>query len=276
MITPKSILYTPAIKPNIFAKLFSCDASIGVIDLEDGVPIVLKEEARKHLKEFLDYSDIDNNKTQFAIRINELSDIEGFKDLIMLKTLIKLPDVIIMSMVSTENEVILLKNYLYKISPNKVPKIFVTIEHPKAIGNIKSIAEFADGLIFGSADYSASLTIKIGGWESLLFARCAIINSAAMFNIPAYDTAYFILEDEEGLLNETIKIKELGFSGKTAIHPKQIGIINSIFTPTSDEISEAKKIIELYEEGLTGIARMDKQMVGPPFYKLAQKILLRV
>lgn len=276
MITPKSILYTPAIKPNIFAKLFSCDASIGVIDLEDGVPIVLKEEARKHLKEFLDYSDIDNNKTQFAIRINELSDIEGFKDLIMLKTLIKLPDVIIMSMVSTENEVILLKNYLYKISPNKVPKIFVTIEHPKAIGNIKSIAEFADGLIFGSADYSASLTIKIGGWESLLFARCTIINSAAMFNIPAYDTAYFILEDEEGLLNETIKIKELGFSGKTAIHPKQIGIINSIFTPTSDEISEAKKIIELYEEGLTGIARMDKQMVGPPFYKLAQKILLRV
>lgn len=272
---PKSILYASAIKDTVLPRLFNSNAHVGVIDLEDGVPISMKAQGRQNLMTFRDSQISHNSKTQYAIRINEIASTDGLEDLLLIKNKKIRPDIIIMSMVLSGADVDFLKRFIASFTTDQKPKIFVTIECPQAISNIKSIANAADGLIFGSADYCASLGISIGGWEKLLYARCSIVNAATEFGIPAYDTAFFILEDKAGLIEESEKVKELGFFGKTAIHPQQIDIINQIFTPTSQEITEAKNLIEQYKMSAEGIIRMDKKMVGPPFYKLAQKVLLK-
>ncbi len=272
---PKSILYASAIKDTVLPRLFNSDAHAGVIDLEDGVPISMKKQGRQNLITFRNSSWSHNSKTQYTVRINDIASADGLEDLLLLKDRELIPDIIIMSMVLSGSDVNFLKRFITSVKADKKPKIFVTVECPQAISDIKSIASVADGLIFGSADYCASLGICIGGWEKLLHARCSIVNAAAQFGIPAYDTAFFILEDEAGLIEESEKVKELGFFGKTAIHPQQIGIINRIFTPTLQEVNEAKDLIEQYKLSAEGIIRINEKMVGPPFYKLAQKILLK-
>jgi (S)-citramalyl-CoA lyase len=265
----KSLLYTSATQPERFGKLASSGAHVGVIDLEDGVPPASKSLARENLATFMSARE---PGFPLAVRINPIATREGFEDLLFLASLGRWPELLIMSMVPSASHIDVLRSYLAECSL-EAPRILVTIELPDAISNIQNIAREVDGLIFGSADYCASLGVPIGGWEKLLYARCAIVNAAAQFGIPAYDTAWFKLDSEDLLVEEAEKARSLGFAGKTAIHPRQIPVINTIFTPTSQEIADARQLVQAYEEAGRGIVRMATDMVGPPFYKLARKTL---
>ena len=75
-----------------------------------------------------------------------------------------------------------------------------------------------------------------GTWDSLLYARSKLVHAAAAANIDSLDVPFLDLNDENGLLEQATLAKELGFSGKGAIHPKQIPVINSIFTLVSNEM----------------------------------------
>lgn len=271
---PKSLLYTPATKPEFFSKLFACGAHIGVIDLEDGVSLPMKEKARENLAEFLAIPRAPEHPL-VAVRVNELSTPEGLKDLLLLgEGATQEPNILILTMVAQGAVIQTVKNYLSHIKAKT--QVFVNIERPEAISELTSIARHADGLIFGSADYCASLGISIGGWEKLLFARSTIVNAAAIFDIPCYDTAVFQLANDNELIEESVRARDLGFTGKTAIHPCQIQTINSLFTPSEIEISDAELLVQTYEEAGGGIVRVKNNMVGPPMYKLAKKILSKV
>jgi (S)-citramalyl-CoA lyase len=267
---PRSLLYTSAIRPERFKNLSASGAHAGVIDLEDGVPAAARTQARAHLRDYLAERE---SGMELAVRINPIDSLDGLHDLLFLASQQLWPDTLVLSMVPGPSHIDVLRALLDQMRPGVPPKILVTIERPDGIANVSDIARGVDGLVFGSADYCAALGISIGGGAKLQYARCSIVNAAARFDIPAYDTACFQIDSMVALEEESERAKELGFFGKTAVHPRQIAAINRIFTPSPGEVEEARRLIQFYENAGAGIVRNDDGMVGPPFYQLAKKLI---
>ncbi|QVM94952.1 CoA ester lyase [Pseudomonas sp. SORT22] len=264
---PRSLLYCSALHPEQYAK--SALTDVMVIDLEDGVPHGQKVGARACVEQF--YRSQVSQRT--ALRINPLRDNEGLLDLLLVQSLEQRPEFIIMAMTEAAAEIDVVRANLMR--DGESPKILVTVETPACLKDIYAMASGADGLIFGSADYAASLGVQIGGWANILHARVSIIAAASVAGIPAFDTAYFNLEDDVGLMKECQDTRELGFSGKTSIHPRQIPIINEAFTPSQAEYEHALAVVQAADNSGEKITRLKNLMVGPPFVKQARKLIQR-
>lgn len=264
---PRSLLYCSALNPEQYAK--SALTDVMVIDLEDGVPHGQKVQARACVEQF--YRARAAQRT--ALRINPLRDNEGLLDLLLVQSLEHRPEFIVMAMTEAAAEIEVARANLCR--DGESPKILVTVETPACMRDIYQIAAVADGLIFGSADYAASLGVPIGGWTNILHARGSIIAAASAAGIPAFDTAYFHLEDEDGLVKECQDTLELGFSGKTAIHPRQIATINAVFTPSATAYEQALAVVQAAQHSGDKITRLKNLMVGPPFVKHARKVIQR-
>jgi citrate lyase beta subunit len=267
---PKSFLYTPAINVKNFFKAEMLHADVSVIDLEDSIPQHKKIEARNSLLELSKKNDFKRLK---AVRINSIRKYDGLEDIVWMVKNKWIPDIFIMTMVDDPAEITILKNIISELAEQV--EIYVTIETPLAVKRVLEIAEVSNGLIFGSADFAAILGVNIT-WENMLYARSSIAMAAANYNIPAIDTACFVMDSLDALTVESEKARELGFTGKAAIHPSQLEIINEIFTTNKEEFSYAKLIVDEFEKNMGGIIKINGQMIGPPFYLKAKKILARV
>ncbi|WP_371368221.1 (3S)-malyl-CoA thioesterase [Sporomusa rhizae] len=261
----RSFLFTPAIKIKSLEKAREVNADIGILDLEDGVPKERKAEARRNVFNFFQI------QPSFAtgLRINKLESEEGIKDILLLLHMKNVPNLIIAPMVESADEIKIVRNLLSK---KPLIKLYSTLETPKALSCINEIAKVSDGLIFGSADFSACMGINIT-WEGSLLARSLLAAAAASNEIPAIDTACFNLTDSLELEKECCNVKKLGFTGKAAIHPSQVQTINLNFSPSEDQINFAKNIIAEYNRSQGGISRVSDTMIGPPFVKMAKQIL---
>lgn len=264
---PRSLLYCSALNPEQYAK--SALTDVMVIDLEDGVPLARKAEARVCIERY--YRSATAQRT--ALRINPLRDNQGLLDLLLVQSLEQRPEYIVLAMTEAAAEIDVVRANVG--GQGGSPKILVTVETPACLRDIYAIASSADGLIFGSADYAASLGVPIGGWSNILHARASIVAAASAAGIPAFDTAYFNLDDDAGLLKECQDTRELGFSGKTSIHPRQISIINEAFTPSIAEYEHALAVVQAAQDSGEKITRLKHLMVGPPFVKQARKVIQR-
>lgn len=110
-------------------------------------------------------------------------------------------------------------------------------------------------------------------WEPLLYARSRIVHAASSAGIDAIDVPYLDLNDPEGMKEEAIKAKQLGFSGKGSIHPKQIPILNKVFTPSEEVIQKAKKITSTFEKANTGLVVIDGKLIEKPVLREMYRIL---
>ena len=266
--TPRSLLYCSALYPGQYCKRGLSD--VMVLDMEDGVPLGRKAEARENLERFF----AEQPSVSTAVRINSLRNNEGLRDLLLLKRLEHQPQQVVMTMLECASEIDVVRANVAR-EEGISPLVLVTVETPLCIRDIHAVAHRADGLIFGSADYAASMGVDIGGWENMLHARSCIVAAAAAASIPAFDTAYFHLDDEPGLLWESSAVRGLGFSGKTAIHPRQVATINQVFSPSPEEIQRAREIIEASRSTGDKITRLNARMIGPPFVKQSTKVMQR-
>ena len=154
-------------------------------------------------------------------------------------------------------------------------RIHVIIETNEGLENVYKIANCSnriDALFFGGVDMSAELRCE-NKWEPLLYARSRIVHAAASAGIDAIDVPYLDLEDLEGMRKEAILAKELGFSGKGSIHPKQIPILNEVFTPSKSEIKKAQKIVSVFEKANTGLVVIDGKLIEKPVLREMYRIL---
>jgi (S)-citramalyl-CoA lyase len=87
------------------------------------------------------------------------------------------------------------------------------------------------------------------------------------------DVPYLDLDDQDGMIVAAQQAKALGFSGKGAIHPKQITALNEVFTPTTDEIARARRIIKAFEEADTGLVVIDGKLIEKPVLRDMYRIL---
>ena len=103
--------------------------------------------------------------------------------------------------------------------------------------------------------------------------RDRLVHAAANAGIDAIDVPYLDLEDPEGMKQEAILARDLGFSGKGSIHPKQIPILNEVFTPEPARVENAQKILKAFEDADTGLVVVDGKLIEKPVLREMQRIL---
>ena len=127
---------------------------------------------------------------------------------------------------------------------------------------------------FGGADLAADLHCGFA-WEPLLAARSRVVQAAAAAGLAALDVPYLDINDDAGLAAESVRVKSLGFTGKLAIHPRQVDPIIDAFTPTAAEIENAQGVMAAYAAAAGGVCVYRGKMVDEPVMRAARRALAR-
>ena len=267
----RSILFTPANRLDRVAKGMVAGPDWVALDLEDGVLESEKDQSRDMVMKY--FTSGQTERQRIAIRINSLSTSHGVRDMNSMIGWSNWPEMIIVPKVESKLQIQQIRELAREFG--KEPHIMATIETALGFENIAQILSGNDPkltMAFGSADYTAQTG---GNMEpvSLAWARGRIVNAAASANIPVLDGVWLDFRDEDGLRTDAKIAKEIGFTGKIAIHPDQIKVINEIFTPTEAEIDEAKKLLKVAENFSDGAFSFKGRMIDPPVLAKARQIL---
>jgi citrate lyase beta subunit len=278
MITPKffrSILYMPASNPKALLKsttLRQCDGFI--YDLEDAVGIDFKLKARKDIETFL----LDSNKSLFHPTQSRIVRVNGnstsfYNGDVETCSRIK-PDAVLLPKAQCKEDVLKLKNELL----GSECEVWSMIETPLGVINAFEIAQVSDCLVMGTVDLANDLKCSVDyklNRSPLLTSLQLTVLAARAANIKVLDGVYTAITDEVGFRKEVLQGLELGFDGKTLIHPKTIDIVNEIFSPSQQAIEHAHKIIEAYNKsGGVGATLLDgKTLVEELHVRRAKKLL---
>ncbi len=270
-ILHRSILVATAKKPERFEKAMAFGADITLIDLEDSVPFEFKDQARRDGLGFL-FKMRDVRHT-FAVRPNKIDLEEGLKDALALIECGACPDVLILPKVESAEDVLIVDRLLS--NKLKTVQYYATIETAKGVMNVCEIATSSPrltALILGSADLADDIGSSMS-WECMLLARQRIVMATSYAGIDAIDTPFFNFSDPDGLVAEARRAKEMGFSGKIAIHPNQIETVNQVFSPDPETIAWAKLVLDTRNSTSDGICVVNGKMVGPPMVNAAKRTL---
>ena len=268
----RSFIFTPGLKPEMYPKALKSGTDMVCVELEDGIAPHDKETARNlALKLFQEKQE--NDGVERILRINCLREKFGIEDVQAILSTNNPPPALMIPKVKTSQEVKLLDDLLTEKGHNC--RLHIIIETNEGLENAFDIANCSqriDALFFGGVDMSAELRCE-NKWEPLLYARSRIVHAAASAGIDAIDVPYLDLDDLDGMKEEAIKVKELGFSGKGSIHPKQISLLNNVFTPSIEVIERAKKITSTFEEANTGLVLIDGKLIEKPVLREMYRIL---
>lgn len=175
--------------------------------------------------------------------------------------------------VKTPDEVVMLDNLLTERGHNtRLHVIIETNAGLEAAFDIAGCSSRIDALFFGGVDMAAELRCKLA-WEPLLYARSRVVHAAAAAGIDAIDVPYLDLEDPEGMKVAAEQARDLGFSGKGSVHPKQIPALNEVFTPSAELIAKARHITTTFEEADTGLVVIDGKLIEKPVLREMYRIL---
>ena len=265
----RSLLFTPADRPDRFTKGPSSGADGVVLDLEDGVGLPAKPAARKAaLAFFADHPVAAPSGFVWALRLNHVTTQAGLEDLLALRDANK-PAVVVLPKTESVAEI---EIALAHLSANGAPTIVALIESGRGLAAADEIATHpaVAALAFGGADLAADLHATLT-WEPMLFARSRIVQAAASAGIAAWDVPFLDIHDSDGLKRETVAAKALGYVCKLAIHPAQIATINAVFTPSQSEVVRAQRVVSAFEAAHGGACQVDGKMVDAPVVKAARR-----
>ena len=267
----RSFIFTPGTRPELLSKAFESGADIVCLELEDGVAPDEKNKARQNVVKLLKSAPV-RESCELVVRVNSLRTRFGLDDLIaFLDT--PPPLTIMLPKVESEDEVKIIDDLF--LESNQQINLQVIIETNKGLEACFEIAQSSPNitaLFFGGVDMAADLRCS-GTWDSLLYARSKLVHAAAAANIDSLDVPFLDLNDENGLLEQATLAKELGFSGKGAIHPKQVPVINSIFTPSPEEIAYAVRVIEEFKKAESGLVVLDGKLIEKPVLREMERKL---
>ena len=266
----RSVLYIPASKERALEKARALPTDAIIFDLEDAVAPDAKAEARDTLRAALAQGGY--GKRARIVRINALSTEWGLADACALAG--AGADAILLPKVNAASDIDVLGDVIGPDLP-----IWAMMETPLSILNAQEIAAHArvTGLVAGTNDLAKDLRTR-GRPDRLplMLALQSIVLAARAARIVAVDGVYNRFKDEDGLRAECEQGRDLGFDGKTLIHPAQIDIANAAFAPTEAEIELAERQIAAYEESRAsgeGIAVVDGQIVENLHVVTAERIL---
>jgi citrate lyase subunit beta/citryl-CoA lyase len=283
-------LTTPGSDTEMMHKTAASDADEVMLDLEDAVAPDEKEAARNRIVEAI--HEFDWSDTLVAVRINGLDHPNAYGDLItVVEGAGEAIDTVIVPKVARPEDVYVVDTLLDQIEAKAGVTtpigIEVLIEEVGALQRVDKIAAASDrleALIVGFADYAASQGIDIDGiggeagypgdiWH---YVRNRTVVTARANGLDAIDGPYADISDPEGYREECVRSQTLGFVGKWAIHPSQIGIANEVYAPDHEDVEHARRVVEAMEESQAegrGVATLDGEMLDEASLRQAHAML---
>jgi len=278
----RSKLFVPGTRLELFAKALASEADAICLDLEDAVSEPRKDEARENVRQLLLASgNAASSRKKLIVRVNAMDTPHFERDVAAVAQagvyLINLPKPQSPVHVRTAVEVI---EHAEQANGMKEPiGLLLNIETPTALRTASELAlahPRVSGLQLGLGDLFEPLGIARRGPSAIRQAMFAVRIAAGEAGLYAYDSAFADIRDAEGFRAEAMLARDLGFLGKTCIHPSQIVIANEVFRPTDEEIAHACKVVEAAREAdANGIGAyvVDGKMVDIPFVIRARAIV---
>ncbi|WP_338676008.1 CoA ester lyase [Streptomyces sp. SCSIO 30461] len=262
-------IITPGLHTDRFVSAQNSGAAVAVVDIEDSVALADKQTARTSSEIFFA---VDEPPCTLGIRMNSLTTLDGLKDLVALAAYTTRPDLIVVPKVESPRDIELVAAALD--ADGYTPDIWALVESPRAFDHLPQImrAPRLGGVIFGSADYAAAVRCGLG-WDALRYARSALINAATAADIPAIDAPTWEIDDPDTLRRDAERAKELGFYGKGCVHPRHVEMINDVFTPTAEEVAQARTIMAAADASGGTVTTVNGQMRGTPFFNAARALI---
>lgn len=268
----RSLIFVPGMRPELYAKALNSGADMICVDLEDAVAPPHKDEARaKTLALFAALPAAPGIEP--VVRINALRTADGLRDVLAIRESAIPPPSLMLTKVRSADEVRMLDELLDGRAA--AIRFHVIIETNEGLEHCFAIARASariDSLLFGAVDMAAELRTAVG-WESMLYARSRLVHAAASAGLDLIDVPHLDLEDAAGLAREAAASAALGFTGKAAIHPKQIPVINRAFSPDASAVAWARRIVEAFETSSTGLVVIDGKLIERPVARSAYRIL---
>jgi (S)-citramalyl-CoA lyase len=159
----------------------------------------------------------------------------------------------------------------YKL-PTRLHVIIETNEALEAAADIARASDRIEALFFGGVDMAADLRCK-STWMALQYARSRVVHAAATMGLDAIDVPFLDLNDPEAMLVEATLAAELGFTGKGAIHPKQIPALNATFTPDAASIAHATRVLEAFANSDGGLLVFEGKLIEKPVLRSFARML---
>ena len=267
----RSVLFVPAVRPDRLPKALATGADAVCLDLEDGVSFEQKDDAREKAIALL--AERTPDSTEMMLRINEPGSELGERDLSAMLDAGVRPDSLMVPKVSGPDTLRALERRLRP--PLERLPLIVQIETAAGLAAVEAIAMTTPNvaaMFFGAVDLSAELGCSIT-WDALLYARSRVIAAAALVGVDAMDTPFMDVSDPKQLASEVAAVRLLGFTGKAAIHPSQVSIIQGGFSPDDEMVAWARRIVEAYETNKGGVLLVEGKLVERPVIASAQRVL---
>ena len=267
----RSVLFSPGDQPDLLEKAPETGADVVVFDLEDAVVPDRKDRARETVADAV----ADTGTGEVCVRINPLG-AGGRADLDALE---QPPDSVMLPKVDGPDDIRALDDALAEHGLD-LP-VFALLETPGGVLDAPAVADIdaTDAVLLGAEDLSAAAGIsRTAEGTEILYARERVVLAAARADIDAIDTLFTDFEDGEGLAEDAGLARQLGFDGKMTIHPTQVPVVNSAFTPDSDQVDWAERVLTARDEARSegrGVFTVDGEMIDAPLVTQAETVLER-
>jgi len=267
----RSILFTPADRPERVAKAVASGADLICIDLEDSIAPGHKAAARITLEQVLAKQ---TDPAQIFVRVNPLDSLDGVDDLrALIRTRVRIRG-IMLPKVNDARDPALVAAWLAEADLDW--RLIALIEDAKGLAEAASIAAAprVDALALGAIDLAASLGAVLEG-AALDVIRLKLRLAASQAGVLALDAPDLDFLDLMPVTHAAQRSCSLGYDGKLAIHPAQIPPINAAFTPTPEALDRANRIVSAAAASGSGVTVVDGKMVDRPIIEAAHRILER-
>ena len=279
----RSLLFMPGDSMKKVQKAAAWEVDTLIMDMEDGVAQNRKLEAQAVAAEAL--RTLNFGDRERLIRLNPEN--TGLVEAEIAATVGGRPDGYVVPKTQGAEDLLVVDALLAATErrhdlPGGVLRLFAMIETALGVMNLKEIAAATprlEGLIFGAEDLAGDIgAVRTkAAWE-VFFARSATVTAAAAYGLQAFDMIYADFRDPVGLETESQLARQLGFTGKTCIHPSQTSIVNRVFSPTPEEVTRARRLVEAFEvqqAAGAGAFTFEGKMVDMPMLINARKVLAR-
>jgi citrate lyase subunit beta/citryl-CoA lyase len=271
----RSVLYMPGANTRALEKAKSLDADSLILDLEDAVAPDAKAQARKNIALALETG---FGQRECIVRVNSLNTPWGLDDLKAFAH--TKADAILLPKVESASQIQAVAKLLKELNPANTIKIWAMIETPMAIFKLAEISgshPLLEALVLGTSDLVKDLHARHTPSRAETHTALSLaVLAARAHHLCVLDGVHLSLDDEQGLRESCIQGRDMGFDGKTLIHPKQITLANAIFGPSPAEIDEARQKIAAYDAAINsgaGIAVLNGKLIEELHIQDAKRIL---
>lgn len=277
----RSLLFIPGNQPKMLVKGLESRPDAYIPDMEDSVASADKADARRMVRAHTPA--LSATGIPVIPRVNARDTGLAEDDL----RAIVYPDIrgISIGKINIPEDVFWLDDFLSGLEREERMKaggleLILWVESALGIVNCYDICRASDRVIavaFGAEDYTQDMEIeRLDDESNVSYARNTLCVAARAAGVLALDTPYFQFRNERGLVENAHESKRIGFRGKFAIHPAQVAPINRVFSPSSEDIDRARRIVAAYEEAERkgrGSTSLDGKVIDVPVYKRARALL---